>query len=685
MERLSEYEGKPLEAQWVSCRIKMIIRTLLILLTAVLATIPASAEPSGSGLKIPGFKPSLTGTRAKAQTPQFFDSRDSVTVSAIAAQDVVVPGEDMVVAIVFDHDPGWHIHTDEPDIPAELGDPSDYVDTEIYIDLTGSKGITVHEPFIQWPEEHVVQVAFGGTPVDYAVYEKKAIAYLPITISPDAAPGEVDLKIRPVFQACDDTSCLAPSPRPNSSGWDDYGLLVEFTVVPLSEKTSSPPADPDLFSGFDPGVFSRIRSGDAPPDVVAFDTFGIDFNIDASGWGLLLLLLVAGFGGFLLNLTPCVLPVIPLKIMALSGASEHRSRTLMLGIVMMLGIICFWLVLGGLMAFVSEFTATNQLFQYPAFTITVGLIIGLMAIGMCGLFTIRLPGKLYMVNPKHDTIYGSFLFGVMTAVLSTPCTAPFMGAAAAWATTEPPAITMLVFAAIGLGMALPYLVLAAFPKLTDRMPRAGAASELIKQVMGLLMLAAAAYFVGVGLSGLLAEPPQPPGRSYLWIVAGILMIAGLWLAFRTFLISTSWTQRTIFGAIGALITAIAVVGGIELTDKGPISWVYYTPEKLQETLDEGETVVLEFTAEWCLNCKALEQTVLASDEVVALFKDGDAVPMKIDLTGNNTVGNDLLAEVGGLRIPLLIVLAADGREVFRGDFYTIDQVVEAVDEARSEP
>jgi len=658
----------------------MTLRTALILLTAASAAIPALAGPTSTSPGLPGFRPPIP--TPQAEVAQFYDSRDSVTFSAVAAQETVAPGEDMVVAIIFEHDPGWHIHTDEPVIPPELGEAEDYIDTEIYFDLTGSEGIMVHEPFIQWPPEHVVEVAFGGTPVDYTVYEGRAIAYLPVTIAADAKPGEVDLMIRPVFQACDDTVCLAPSPRPGSSEWDSYGVLVEFNVVSLSDRTTSPPPDPAIFGSFDPGVFARIRSGDAPPDMVAFDTFGLDFNIDASGWGLLLLLLVAAFGGFLLNLTPCVLPVIPLKIMALSGASEHRSRTLLLGIVMMLGIICFWLVLGGLMAFVSEFTATNQLFQYPAFTITVGLVIGLMAIGMCGLFTIRLPGKLYMVNPKHDTIHGSFLFGIMTAVLSTPCTAPFMGAAAAWATTEPPAITMLVFAAIGLGMALPYLVLAAFPQLTNKMPRAGAASELIKQVMGLLMLSAAAYFVGVGLSGVLAEPPQPPGRTYLWVVAGILMGAGLWLALRTFKISRSWTQRSIFGTLGALLVAIGVVGGIELTDKGPISWVYYTPQRLQESLDEGDVVVIEFTAEWCLNCKALEQTVLASDAVVAIFKQDQAVPMKVDLTGNNTVGNDLLAEVGGLRIPLLIVLAPDGREVFRGDFYTIDQVVDAVTDAR---
>ena len=182
---------------------------------------------------------------------------------------------------------------------------------------------------------------------------------------------------------------------------------------------------------------------------------------------------------------------------------------------------------------------------------------------------------------------------------------------------------------------------------------------------------------------MLAVPPEPPDGTHLWVVAGILMVAGGWLAWRTFAISPSWKQRSIFGVIGLLI-ATGVLGGIELTDKGPIDWIYYTPERLEESLEDGDVVVLEFTAEWCLNCKALEQTVLASDAVTALFQDGEAVPMKIDLTGNNTVGNDLLAEVGGLRIPLLIVLAPDGREVFRGDFYTIEQVLEAVRLARGD-
>ena len=143
---------------------------------------------------------------------------------------------------------------------------------------------------------------------------------------------------------------------------------------------------------------------------------------------------------------------------------------------MMLGVLSLWLSLGIAIALVSGFTATNQLFQYPAFTIGLGLFIGIMAIGMGGLFSIRLPNAVYMFNPKHDSWYGSFMFGIMTAVLSTPCTAPFMGAAAAWAATQAPILTLTVFGSIGFGMAAPYLVLAAYPQLVDKMPRAGAAS-----------------------------------------------------------------------------------------------------------------------------------------------------------------------------------------------------------------
>lgn len=351
---------------------------------------------------------------------------------------------------------------------------------------------------------------------------------------------------------------------------------------------------------------------------------------------------------------------------------------------MMLGVLALWLGLGIAIALVSGFTATNQLFQYPAFTLILGLFIGVMAIGMGGLFSIRLPNAVYMFNPKHDSWYGSFMFGIMTAVLSTPCTAPFMGAAAAWAATQSAAMTLSVFGAIGFGMAAPYLVLAAYPQLVDKMPKVGAASELIKQVMGLFMLAAAAYFLGVGFVGMFQQEGAPPSRAYLWIVSGCVAVAGLWLAWRTLRLATNTGPRITFVGLGLLITISSIVLGNRLTDFGPIDWDYYTPKLLETRLGEGDVIVLEFTAEWCLNCKLLESTVLNDPSVVEAFGADGVSPIKIDLTGNNISGNALLNEVGGLTIPLLIILDSNRGEIFRGDFYTIEQVLHAIDQAKEQ-
>ena len=688
-------------SQW-----KMPIKALnshhvLPIMTSMLAaavTISAIGEPTGPrGLGFGNFG------RQAAKTPEFFDSRDEVQVTVIPDRRVVAAGGDLSLAVVFDHQPGWHIHTHQPEVPVELGDAGDYIATSIDVS-SSSDSIIPHPNWTQWPEAHEVEVAFGSKPVQYAVYEGRAVAFVPCTVAADAAPGEVTLTVRPVFQVCDDRHCLAPTPQPPlpgetpSSRWLEYGWTVDIEVVPLAQmdSMSSPPSD---FANMDGTVFAKIRSGEEAPDEapdVTFDVFGMGFSLDTDGsLGLILLLIVAGIGGFLLNLTPCVLPVIPLKIMAIAGSSSSRGRTMMLGIAMTLGVIGFWIGIGLAIALLTGFTASNQLFQYPIFTIGIGVIIAAMAVGMCGLFSVKLPSAVYMVSPRHDTVSGSFLFGIMTAVLATPCTAPFMGAAMAWAATEPPAITTLTFAAIGIGMSLPYLLLAAFPKLTDRMPKAGPASELIKQVMGLLMLAAATYFIGVGLSGMLADPPQPPSRMYFWFVAGVIAAAGFWLAFRTWQLTRSSTDSTSTRAaltwrwsmsgVGAIIVAAGIGLAVTLTDHGPIAWTWYTPEKFQQAISEGKVVVMEFTAEWCLNCKALEETVLATDEVASLLASPDVEPIKIDLTGNNTEGNAMLKAVDRHQIPLLVIFDPQGNEVFKGDFYTVTQVVEAVNAARSNP
>ena len=622
---------------------------------------------------------------AFAQPGIFHDSRDKVTVSVHISPKNAVAGSDAIIAIVLDHEAHWHSHTNDPQVPEALGDPEDYIATAVEFDLPDDSSLTLHDSYTQWPEPTIVKVGFAGTPVDYGVFSGKVVIYIPVTIASDAKIGAASFTIKPVFQACDDTTCIQPTPEPDGWGWDEYGIKETIQIV--AAKDSSMSTVSSIFDQFDASVFADIHAGVEAPSTneIKFDAFGIKFTLSADGpAGLFLLLLVAMGGGFLLNLTPCVLPVIPIKIMGLSASAGNRKKTLILGAWMMFGVMSLWILLGVAIAVIAGFTAINQLFQYPAFTIILGVFIGIMAIGMGGLFSIRLPNIVYQVNPKHDSWYGSFLFGVMTAVLSTPCTAPFMGAAAAWAATQSPILTLTVFGSIGFGMAFPYLILAAFPKLVEKMPRAGAASEVIKQVMGLFMLAAAAYFLGVGLSGLLQQEGAPPSRFYLWIVAGCVAASGIWLAWRTLRIAKNIMPKIVFVIIGIFITVLSVFGGIRLTEEGPIDWEYYTPELLAEKLAEGNIVVLEFTAEWCLNCKALESTVLHSARVVEAFEADDVTPIKIDLTGNNISGNALLHEVGGLRIPLLIIMGPDGEEDFRGDFYTVNQVLEAIKQSRGD-
>ena len=614
---------------------------------------------------------------------QYGDSRDRVRVTVVPDRTRVAPGDRVRLAVIFDHAEGWHVHTNDPQVPPELGSPQDYFATVIEVESPPESPLVGHPDFIRWPEVHEIEVGWLGTPVSYGVFEGRAVAYLPVTVPPDAALGPASLIVKPAFQACDERMCIRPTPYPAwddlppSPGWDEYGHEITLEIVPLAEAGSRNATDRELFAGFPEEVWPLIATG---AEFVEFDLFGlVSFELNAgSAIGFLLLLLVAALGGFLLNLTPCVLPVIPIKIMSLSQSAPNRGRTLFLGTVMSVGVVGFWLGLGGAIAAVGTFTATNQLFQYPIFTIAIGLIIAVLAIGMCGVFALRLPQAVYQISPRLDSVPGSFGFGIMIAVLSTPCTAPFMGAAAAWAALEPPGTVLATFAAIGVGMALPYQILATFPNLVERVPRTGPASVLIKQVMGLLLLAAAAYFVGVGVSGLLVEPAAPPSRVYWWFVGVFGAAAGGWLTIKTFQITRAPLKRTLFGGIGVALAAISLGVGVRFTDRGPIDWVYYTPERFAQAKADRNVVVMEFTAEWCLNCKVLEESILRNREVVQLLNGEGVVPMKVDLTGNHVAGNEMLARVDRLTIPLLVIFGADGTEVFKGDFYTAEQVVSAV-------
>lgn len=605
----------------------------------------------------------LLASLAAAQTPPLLSpspgpEENPVSVRLAWPADRTHPGDALVLAVVLDIRPGYHVIADA----AQLNRIKDFkpFPTRVQV-LDPAEGIIGATAL--YPPAKPFQADFAAGEV--MSFEGRAVVYLPLRIDARFSPALATLRVGVEYQACSESFCLIPVSK---------SLEASLPVSPREEQATA--LNPELFAAFEQMSTAPDRSP------IRFDLFGWSFSIDAgSTWGLVLLLLAAAAGGFLLNLTPCVLPLIPVKIISLSGAAGDRRRCLALGAATFCGVIVFWLALGAGVTALTGFSAINQLFQYPAFTIGVGLAIAAMAAGMFGAFAVRLPSFVYAFNPGLETLHGAFFLGVLTAVLSTPCTAPFMGTAAAWAATREPATALATFAAIGGGMGAPYLGLAAFPALIRRVPRTGPGSELVKQVMAILMLAAAAYFIGAGASVLTADPAAPPGKAYWWPVAAFCGLAGIWITLRTGRLARTRAHRLIGGMLGGLVAAAALAGALRLTDPGPIAWTYYTPAKFEKALAEGRAAVMVFTAEWCLNCKALEQGVWGQRRLAEVLGGETVTPFKVDLTGNNPAGMEKLKQSGSLTIPLLVVFAPDGTPVFKSDFYTADQVAAAIAEA----
>ncbi|MCI5178649.1 MAG: DUF255 domain-containing protein [Candidatus Electrothrix sp. AW3_4] len=580
----------------------------------------------------------------------------AVNVRTAWSVNAAHPGDQVVLAVVLQVNQGYHINADDRQlIPLKS---IKLFPTKVTV-IEADEGLLIEAPLYPLAAPYEVPYIDGKV----MSFKGRTVVYLPVRLEKSLASRKsLKLTVQVKYQPCSEEYCLLPVRTE---------LEASLPIVPpdsVVEKTHQ-----ELFADYAHGVSSESS------DEVAFGLFGWNFSVDSSSFGgVILLLIIAAFGGMLLNFTPCVLPLIPIKIISLSYAAKNRRQCILLGVSMSMGVLVFWLGLGTLIALVSGFSATNQLFQYPIFTISVGLIIAVMAGGMFDFFSLQLPAFVYMIHPEQDTLKGSFGLGVLAAVLSTPCTAPFMGAAAAWAATQPPLSTLAVFASIGIGMALPYFFLSVSPHLVSKMPKTGPASVLVKQVMGLFMLSAAAYFIGIGLEVLLSSPVDPPGKLYWWPVMFFLFCAGGWTVWRTLQIAVQKKMQYLFTGLGLAIMLVSGIGAYRLTHTGPIDWTYYTPERLAVAQQEQQTVVMVFTAEWCINCKALERGILDNPKIIELFKDERVLPMKVDITGNNPDGKAKLKEVGSLTIPLLIVVDAQGKEVYKSDYYSVDQVYQAV-------
>jgi thiol:disulfide interchange protein len=616
----------------------------------------------------------LGGSLASAQPEGM---AENVSVRAVPQRPSVKPGGQLVVAVEMQHREGWHswpvAGTPMPAAAADvlhtsltvLGDPPPG-----WFKLDG----------VQWPQAHDDKVANpeGGAPIAAPVYSGTVVIYARLRISPDAQPGDAVVPLDLYYQSCNDHVCALPA---------DVALEVRVKILGPGEADEGRESEPSLFAKFDStkwGVGGPAPAGPAPagkPAKPGAPKGGTANAFTGGPLGLITMFLSAMLGGLILNLMPCVLPVIPIKILSLSKSAGNPGRCFYLGAVASAGVIAAWMAAGLIAALLG--VATNQLYTFWWFNVGIGLLIGVMAVAMLGLFVINLPQSVYMVNPTTDSAGGSFIFGVFTVVLALPCVAPFAGAVSSWALSQPPAIVLLAFFGIGLGMALPYLVLSARPAWINKIPRTGPASELVKHVMGGLMLAIAVYFLGSGLLSLwskLGSPPHFAKTLHWWILSVISVSTAVWLVSRSFRITGSWGRRGLALAAALVLAGAPVYMTYRLVTL--VEWPAYSRQAFDQARARGDVLVIDFTAAWCLNCQAIKANVLSKGPVEKATTLPGVVRMLADI--DIAEGAKMLKDAGENGIPLLLIYRPADElttPLYRSNLATVEEITKAVAEA----
>ncbi|MEX1049266.1 MAG: thioredoxin family protein [Akkermansiaceae bacterium] len=367
-------------------------------------------------------------------------------------------------------------------------------------------------------------------------------------------------------------------------------------------------------------------------------------------------------GGLILNLMPCVFPVIGIKIMGFVQQAGHdRKKIIAHGLVFAAGVlVSFWVL--ALALYLGGITNWGNQLQDPRVILATLLIMLLLGMNLFGVFELGtaatgIGGGLQ----RKQGISGTFFSGVLATVVATPCSGPFLGVAIGAAVTLPMLPFFLAFTCMALGLALPYLVLSLNPALVDRLPRPGPWMESFKQGMSFLLFATAGVFLWVYSAQVF---DRDEGQKGLWVMLGISAIAtAAWIYGRWDLPTRSRLTRL----TAKLAAVILVVSGIAAAwpwappvvqagqEKPSVEWLTWSEEAADRALAAGHPVFIDFTAKWCLTCQ-LNKSRAYTEEVVKLMYEKGIVALRADKTNPNAAIEAKLQELGRTAIPVNVLL-----------------------------
>lgn len=662
---------------------------------------------------------------------QGFGGGNNVTADLIADVDAVAPGQTFTLGLTLEMEPGWHVYwinPEGPGFPVSVGDWDAPEGFEISDIKWPAPHRFEFDGLVQYGYADVVTLLFEvKAPANIKPGESVTLSTDAswLACEDQCIPGDAALTITLPTQAQAGASANARtfddarSAMPVSiNGWDvsaspiKDGYLLELTAP------SALPAD------FSKGVYfySEVQY-DVDPSVEQkatiegntlilrlktrmLDGFGAEIERDGpitqltgvltreGGFGesgvyglmvdvpiegkapppapvenstLFVALGAAFIGGLILNLMPCVFPVLSIKILGfVQQAGENPRIVRRHGYMFGAGVlISFWVLAGVLLALRGAAAAAGGAetfswgfqMQNPTFVLGMILLVFLIGLNLAGVFEIGvgLTSVAGKATAGSEGYTKSFLSGVLATLIATPCTAPFMAGALGAALAMPTFQAMLVFTALGIGMATPYVVLSCIPALLRYLPRPGAWMESFKQAMSFPMFATAGWlawvYVGLTSDGMVAR-----------LLIGLTIVAtGAWVYGRWSTPMRSIKVRWV-GRVTALLFA---AGGVYLvaswTPTTP--WDDYSPSRIEELRAEGRPVLIDFTARWCVTCQANKKSSLRGiSKTEDLYKELDVALVEADYTTRDATIGKMLTEYGREGVPLYLVFPADGGE-----------------------
>lgn len=498
------------------------------------------------------FDPALVHPLTFEERPQILNKPTPAMLRLELAPEDAQSGDEVTLRVTIELDSGWHVYaTTQEKGPGALPTSIRLEKSAGLVPIGGA--FTPGEP----PESKTLNLS--GEPQKFLLHEGTVTWTRRFRVQPSVPPGGYGVEGTVRYLTCTDTHCLRP-------------MTISFALGNLNNSGEVPAALPAEESAADTGTYQEVAAAGSLP----------------------LYLLYAFLGGLILNVMPCVLPVIAIKVMSfVQQAGESRGRILALNVAYGAGVVGVFFALATLAVVLG--LGWGGLFRNSTFNLVMACLVFAMGLSLLGVFEIPVPGFVGTAagRQQQEGLLGAFLTGILATLLATPCSGPLLGVTLGWSVRQSPQVTYLVWGVMGFGMASPYLVFGLFPAALKWLPKPGTWMVRLKEFAGFVLMGTVIFFIYF------------TDKTYtiplLVMLLGIAL--GLWMIGNLYDVNSHIRHKLAVRVTALVLTGAICLFGFSLAktgkaDEGGLPWQAFSEQRLNELRAQNKTVLVDFTADW---------------------------------------------------------------------------------------